>query len=98
MGTVVKETVYVEKGGEDITAQIRARVVALEEQFLSRRKETAEIYHINSHAGETQGTAVSQTLWEICMELLEVSERSGGAFDFTSLPHYIALQGCCPHN
>ncbi len=83
MGTVVKETVYVEKGGEDITAQIRAQIVTLEEQFLSRRKETAELYQINTHAGETQGIAVSETLWGICMELLEVSERSGGAFDFT---------------
>ncbi len=83
MGTIVKETVYVEKGGEDITAQIRAQIVTLEEQFLSRRKETAEIYQINSHAGEVQGTAVSETLWGIFLELLDVSERSGGAFDFT---------------
>ncbi|MBR5247945.1 MAG: FAD:protein FMN transferase [Lachnospiraceae bacterium] len=83
MGTVVKETVYVEKGGEDITAQIRQQIVTLEDQFLSRRKDSAEIYQINSHAGEVQGTAVSEPLWEILQKLLEVSERSGGAFDFT---------------
>ncbi len=83
MGTVVKETVYVEKGGVDITAQIRQQIVTLEDQFLSRRKDSAEIYQINSHAGEAQGTAVSEPLWEILRKLLEVSERSGGAFDFT---------------
>lgn len=83
MGTIVKETVYMEKDGEDITAQIREQIVALENLFLSRRKDTSELYQINCHAGEAGGTEVSQSLWEMLIPLQEVSERSQGAFDIT---------------
>lgn len=83
MGTILKETVYVEKGGEDITARIRQEIVDLEDRLLSRRKDTAELYKINSHAGDGRGVEVSETLWEVFLKLQQVSERSGGAFDIT---------------
>lgn len=83
MGTVVKETVYVKKGEEDITGQIRDGIVELEEEILSRRIETAEVYEINCQAGEAQGIVVSEELWDICAQIQEVSATSGGALDIT---------------
>ncbi len=83
MGTVIKETVYVKKGEADITGQIREKIVQLEEEMLSRRKETAEIYRVNSMAGVSQGIEVSKELWEICTQIQEISQKSDGALDIT---------------
>ncbi len=83
MGTIVKETVYVKKGQEDITGEIRRGIVKLEEELLSRRVETAEIYEINRHAGKTRGMVVSEELWDILTQIQEVSAESDGALDIT---------------
>ncbi len=83
MGTVIKETIYVQEGGEDITGQVREEIVKLEEELLSHRIEESEVSGINRNAGDPRGVKLSRKLWDILELTQEVSRKSGGAFDIT---------------
>ncbi|MCR4895320.1 MAG: FAD:protein FMN transferase [Lachnospiraceae bacterium] len=53
------------------------------EQTISYRIETSEIAAINASAGDPEGYLLSDELAEILEKALEISEKSGGAFDPT---------------
>ena len=99
MGTILRETVYVceesgsdkkadstredAAGTEDITEEIRNLIVALEEDVLSWRKESSQIYEVNANAGVAGGSLLTEELAEILAKVLQVSEDSRGALDVT---------------
>lgn len=98
MGTIVSQTIYVTKqGGEAWSLQegtkgkeenadaIMSLISDLEEDMLSWRLSTSEIYQANLRAagGEEsqEGIPVSHTLCDIISTCLSVFEASDGAFD-----------------
>lgn len=83
MGTVIQQNVYATENAETAVSDISEILRRLEEEELSRRLETAELYEINSAAGEAGGMEVSEEMSEILGRCLEVGEESGGAFDVT---------------
>lgn len=83
MGTVVSQTVY---GKTDVTPQIKELLDQLEADELSWRIAGSEIAVVNDAAGNGEKTAISDKLKEDLTVLLEVSEKSGGAFDVTIGP------------
>lgn len=83
MGTVVNQTVYTRK--ESVTEDVEAIIDALEQDTLSWRIAGSEIAQINEAAG-TGAVEVPQELNEDLIILMDVAEKSGGAFDFTIGP------------
>ena len=98
MGTIVSQTIYVTKQGreawslqeetkgrEENADAIMNLISDLEEDMLSWRLSTSEIYQANLRAvgGEEsqEGSPVSHTLCDIISTCLSVSEASDGAFD-----------------
>ena len=81
MGTIISQTVYTED--EKITDDILQEIKDLEEQELSWRIDTSELYHINERAGEESGILLSAKMAEVIGDCLTVSEASEGAFDIT---------------
>lgn len=97
MGTIVTAG-YRAKGtgnGEKVWDMLNQAGIELEKDTLSRREDTSVIYAINASAGNTDGYALTVSevssdedadmekladYIELCMEL---SERTGGAFDIT---------------
>lgn len=82
MGTIVSQSIYVTRSGshpESPTEAVMDAIRSLEEETLSWRLETSEIYRLNSH----EETELSPELSEILQTCLKVSEKSGGAFDVT---------------
>lgn len=80
MGTVVQQTIFANGKGtqtEDILTLIRE----LEEETLSWRLETAELYRVNLYAGSGEGVELSEKLSGILEQCLELTENSDGAFD-----------------
>lgn len=86
MGTVIQQSIY--KVGEDTdnTGEILGLIRGLEENLLSRRLETSEIYAVNRSAGSPEGKNVSEELAQMLRQCLEMAERSEGAFDVTLGP------------
>lgn len=88
MGTIVRQNIYL-TGEKDVTNGQEVQIVAdiiglitdLEEELLSHRLETSEIYRLNRQAG--QKTEISPELARILEEAGKVSEASEGAFDIT---------------
>lgn len=81
MGTVVRQSIYTEK--DDVTKEVERIITELEQEKLSWRIEDSEIARINAAAGTDEEFAPSDELKEDLIILLEVSQRSGGAFDCT---------------
>ena len=83
MGTVIQQTIYTadesSKGMEDILNLLRQ----LEEQELSRRRNTSEISAVNASAGSGEGYIILPQLAEILGQCLDVWKQSEGAFDVT---------------
>ena len=80
MGTMVSQSIYVREESDDSPAEAVMDIISsLEEDTLSWRLETSEIYRINSR----EETVLSPELSEILQTCLTVSEKSGGAFDVT---------------
>ncbi len=84
MGTMVHQTVYT--SGKDVTPAITALLTDLEQDTLSWRLETSEVAAINAAAGTEEGIPLSEEMAQALAVLLEVSERSNGAFDITMHP------------
>lgn len=79
MGTYVNQTVYTRDG--TLTGEVEELLKYLEEDILSWRIEGSEIARINEAAGTE--CSISNELKQDLISLLEVSERSRGAFDCT---------------
>lgn len=84
MGTVTNQTIYAKDG--DLTSEVRDIIAGLEQNTLSWRTEGSEVACINAAAGSGVYTQVSDGLYEELQILLQLSENSGGAFDFTIRP------------
>lgn len=87
MGTMVSVNVYTgQPEGKKIPGLLLDTISDLEEQELSWRIDTSEVGRINAAAGSGVSVPLSPALQAELEELLEVSGRSGGAFDFTIGP------------
>ena len=86
MGTVIQQSIY--KVGEDTdhAGEIMELIRSLEEDMLSRRLETSEVYAVNRSAGSPEGQNISEELARMLEQCLEVTEQSDGAFDVTLGP------------
>lgn len=83
MGTIISQTLYAKGDGAAVGNEIMELVRSLEEDTLSWRLDTSELYRVNAGAGEADGTAVSDRLEAVLDKVLKVSEDSGGALDVT---------------
>lgn len=83
MGTIISQTLYVKGDGAAVGDGIMELVRSLEEDTLSWRLETSELYRVNAGAGDPEGTAVSDRLAAILDKVLAVARDSGGALDVT---------------
>lgn len=89
MGTIVQQSLYVLPGGKE-TEEILSLLRRLEEQELSRRLESSEVWNVNEAAGTEEGCLLSAELAEILEDCLFLWRQSEGAFDVT-LGEVIAL-------
>lgn len=83
MGTIIKQTVYTSGDAKEMMEDIRQEIVSLEEDWLSRKKESSAIWQINDQAGAGEGTETDEYLWDILEKIYQVSEDSQGALDIT---------------
>lgn len=85
MGTIISQTLYVEEeaAGEKVTGEIISAIDDLEQELLSWRLDSSEIYRINESAGTSEGMQISEELAGIMEACLKVSVASEGAFDVT---------------
>ena len=86
MGTVIQQNLYVFKDGEDIMREILDQIIRLEEDTLSWRLETSEVYRINRAADAGERIELSQELSRVIRQCLQLTQDSGGAFDVTLGP------------
>lgn len=86
MGTVVQQNLYISDNGEDFMGEILDLIVRLEEETLSWRLETSEVYRVNQAADDGKSVQLSQELSEVIRQCLELTEDSEGAFDVTLGP------------
>ena len=83
MGTVIQQNVYATENAEAAVSDISEILRRLEEEELSRRLETAELYAINSAAGGNAGIEVSEEMSLLLDRCLDVWKESDGALDVT---------------
>lgn len=97
MGTMVQQTIYLQDTQEKadqadgegqsqsgaVTDDVMEVIRRLEEELLSWRLETSEVYAINESAGDPEGILVSPQMKQLLTRCREVSEASSGAFDIT---------------
>ena len=86
MGTIVNQTIYVssdEQHAREISAKVLACIDDLEQNTLSWRLETSEVYQINECAGSGQTYLMSSRLGKLLEECNRVYAASDGAFDVT---------------
>ena len=83
MGTVVQQNVYATENAETAVSDISEILRRLEADELSRRLDTAELYAINSTAGEPAGIEVSAEMSQLLDRCLDVWRESDGALDVT---------------
>lgn len=88
MGTVIQQSMYTEgkASAKEISDGIKELLEQLEQQKLSWRLETSELFAVNESAGEDEGYLLSEELTALLADCLEVAEKSSGAFDVTLLP------------
>lgn len=86
MGTIISQTIYVtteEQVAKEVSKQVIARMKELEQNTLSWRLETSEIYQINESAGRGESVEMSPLLDNVLDQCKKVYAASDGAFDFT---------------
>lgn len=87
MGTMLSVNVYTgQPEGEELPDRLKDKIVELEQEQLSWRVATSEVGRVNAAAGSGEPVLLSDDLQKYLDELLEVSTRSNGAFDFTIGP------------
>ncbi len=87
MGTVVQQTVY--GSGEEVREYFdRAGILLenLEQDQISWRLETSEVFRINQCAGRDEGCRISEDMGRLLQACLQLSRKSEGAFDITLGP------------
>jgi thiamine biosynthesis lipoprotein len=82
MGTIISWQIY-QTQDKAISAEVMDVIDNIEQQELSWRLDTSEAYRINAQAGNKNGAELSDDMRELIELCLEVSEKSGGAFDIT---------------
>lgn len=88
MGTVVNFTIYPGTGmsreeADGVASDALKLVRDLEENRLSRKLETSELYHVNQSAGNPQGNTISNELSRLLETCEQMRADSEGAFDVT---------------
>ena len=83
MGTVIQQNVYAAENAEAAVSDISEILRRLEEDELSRRLDTAELYAINCAAGADAGIEVSEEMSLLLDRCLDVWRESDGALDVT---------------
>ncbi len=83
MGTIVNQTIYMQTEDSEIPEEILGQIVELEQELLSWRLDTSELYQINESGKTEEGIPLSEELEGILEECLKVSNASEGAFDIT---------------
>ncbi len=91
MGTVINQTIYLKRGqnqetGQGVAENIQRQILDLEENHLSRRLKSGEIYRINEFTeeeGKGKYILPSQELKNIIVTCQEISQKSKGAFDIS---------------
>ncbi len=87
MGTVVQQTVYASReAAESFNDKSMALLRELEQEELSWRLETSEVWRINASSGNGEGCGISEEMAALLEDCLELYERSDGAFDVTLGP------------
>ncbi|MCI8527796.1 MAG: FAD:protein FMN transferase [Lachnospiraceae bacterium] len=83
MGTVIHQGIYCEE--EEIARNFSQKAMEelehLEQEILSWRLETAEVYEINASAGSEEGYLLSKEMGALLWDCMALSEASEGAFD-----------------
>lgn len=88
MGTGVQTSIYAE-GSEKARAvsdEIMAYVRQLEQEQISWRMESSELYAVNESAGSGEGYLLSEELTTLLERCLTISRDAEGAFDVTMGP------------
>lgn len=85
MGTIIQQYIYTsdETVARETFLQIMEAVNSLEEEMLSRRKESSEVAKLNAMAGTGQALELSSQLTDILGQCMSVWEKSEGTFDVT---------------
>lgn len=86
MGTIISQTIYVtteEQEAKEVSKQVIDRMKELEQNTLSWRLATSEVYRINESAGRGEGVEMSPLLDNVLDKCKKVYAASEGAFDFT---------------
>ena len=90
MGTIVSQTIYLQTSAEktteeeaDLTDEIMEILDSLEKNLLSWRISDSEINKVNQHAGNKNGTRITEELYQILERTLRVTAKSNGALDIT---------------
>ena len=83
MGTVISQTLYTTEDETETAAEIMELLRKLEEDVLSRRLNTSEVWRLNAAAGSAEGSGLTAFMEEILERCLEMWRRSDGAFDVT---------------
>ncbi len=85
MGTVIRLGLYCaqEEAADNFVHKVMELLENLEQESLSWRSETSEVYGINSGAGSAEGVLLTEELAALLRECMELSEASEGAFDVT---------------
>ena len=86
MGTVIQQNLYISDDGEGFMNEILDQIARLEEDTLSWRLESSEVYRINQSAGDGESVQLSRELSEVMRECLKLTEETNGAFDVTLGP------------
>lgn len=83
MGTMIQQNIYTLEADSPAAEEIEELLRQLEEQELSRRLDTSEVWAVNQAAGAEEGILLSPELAEILEDCLKLWSRSQGAFDVT---------------
>lgn len=87
MGTVVQESIYAKEGKEAAAEEVLEIINALEQDTLSRRLESAEVYQLNHWSSEEREQhLLSKKLGKALQQCLEIWQTSEGALDITLAP------------
>lgn len=86
MGTVAQFQVYTTSPQTDVTGSLLQQVRILEQEALSRRLETSQIWKVNELAGSGGEVELTERLGEVISFGLELGQASGGAFDIALGP------------
>ncbi len=88
MGTVVRQGLYCkeEETAQKVSQNVMFFLEELEQDMLSWRLETSEVYRVNASSDRGEGYPLSEELAALLTKCITLSEASKGAFDVTLGP------------